>query len=675
MKKIIIIASLLIAFASNVARAQCYEVVQMPYYPFPYQNGTFLPLSDDQYSAALPIGFDFCFFGQTYQYLVVGSNGCLSFDLNLAMGYCPWSIIEPIPTPSAPLNAIMGPWQDINPGLGGAVVFNVYGYAPYRKFVLSYYQVPMYSCTNLQFSNQIVLYETLNVIDINIASKPLCPTWNNGSAIEGIQNADGTEAYVVPGRNVPNQWMSTGDSYRFIPQCYCTAPDGLLTGNVSGSAFWDFNQDCIRDAGEPGIGNVKFDVQPNNGTIWSGYQGNLAFMAEPGPITLQFSADNPWYLTNPCPAGAVPIDVLADSTVGPYNWGFDIIPYQDVTVSIGSTNIATCFHAQQLLNVCNQGNVPAQNVGLNVTLPSVLSNATFSIPFSSNMGNSYHWDIPWLDAGECLGIFIADSVNCVGSLVGQTACFTAGLTLEAEDSDTTNNIDNDCRIISASYDPNDKQVRVAGASEVYEYQNIILPNDRLEYMIRFQNTGSAPAYNIHIDDILPPQLDRATIQPGASSHAFTLELVGNVLRFHFPAIMLPDSASDPVGSQGWVRFTIGQMANNQPGTVIQNSAAIYFDNNEPVLTNPAISTILMVGLDEAKVNPLVIQPNPAQHAFAVKGLNGQSMLEVLGTDGKVIKTVPNYMGEDVSLSDLSSGVYVLRITGSTVVWVARLVKQ
>ena len=49
-------------------------------------------LTDDSYSAPVNIGFNFDFYGNTYNQLTIGSNCILSFDLALANGYCPWAM-------------------------------------------------------------------------------------------------------------------------------------------------------------------------------------------------------------------------------------------------------------------------------------------------------------------------------------------------------------------------------------------------------------------------------------------------------------------------------------------------------------------------------------------------------------------------------------------------------
>ena len=678
MKKLYSLVIGLLLAATTVHGQTCYEVVQMPFYPFPFIEGNNTNLvSDDVNSDTIPVGFDFCYFGTTYSHVIISSNGYISFDTSQANMGSQWTINAPVPNDQAPRNAIMVPWQDINPGASsGGINYAMYGIAPYRKFVVGYKDVAMFSCTDLFFSNQVVLYETLNIIDINIASRPLCETWNGGAGIEGISNADGTEAYVAPGRNYPELWTSTGDSYRFIPECYCAAPDAMQAGDVVGKVFWDYNQDCVLDAGEPGIPNVRFDIQPGDGIIWSGYQGNIAFMAEPSIFTLEHSANNPWYISNICPMAPVDVAVVADQTVGPFLWGDTIIPFQDLTVSVGTTWLATCFTSQQQITVCNNGNVPTSNVTLKVILPDMLSLPEANYPYVQN-GDTLEWLFDWMDPGECRQVAITDSVPCDPNLVNEVACISAWVSADTSDLDMANNSDQGCLTILASYDPNDKQVRIAGLAGVpYTESHDIAADNSLEYLIRFQNTGSAPAYNITVVDTLDTALDPQSIVPGASSHFYTAELRGNVLFFHFPAIFLPDSTSDPLGSQGWVDFTINQAFGNQMGTIIPNTAAIYFDNNEPVVTAPSYSIITgLVGLDELNVT-FSLFPNPTQSEFRVLASNFANVtVEVIDINGRIILTQTNYTGQPIDVSSLAQGIYPVRVKSPKGISTSKLIRN
>ena len=185
----------------------------------PPTNPTF-SAQDDAYSTAVPIGFTFNFFGNNYSQCLISLNGYIKFDLGQAGNFSPWNITQAIPGNPNVLNSVMGFYSDIIPLLGtnpGTIDYQTIGTAPNRKFVVSFCDCPMFSCTNMVASFQIMLYETTNEIEVHIANAPNCPTWNAGAAIEGIQNATGTIAYPVPGRNYPTQWSAFQSSHRWTP--------------------------------------------------------------------------------------------------------------------------------------------------------------------------------------------------------------------------------------------------------------------------------------------------------------------------------------------------------------------------------------------------------------------------------------------------------------------------
>jgi gliding motility-associated-like protein len=218
--------------ATNLAGFQTtsYTVGQIPYNPYSYTTGTAIIVNiDDIWGPVLPIPFNFCFYGNVYNQCVVGANGGLSFNTANAGNYNTWPIGAAIPSvnPADMRNCIMAPWHDIDPsvnqsGQTKSIRWATYGTAPCRTFVVSWYNIPMYgsSCQNntgLNATQQIVLYETTNIIETYIAQKRTCTSWNGGAAIHGIQNAAGTAATVVPGRNFPTQWAATNDAWRFVP--------------------------------------------------------------------------------------------------------------------------------------------------------------------------------------------------------------------------------------------------------------------------------------------------------------------------------------------------------------------------------------------------------------------------------------------------------------------------
>ena len=202
-----------------------YEITSVNNCEFPsFLGGT--PTSvetDDEWSDVIDIGFEFCFFGGTYNQLLIGSNGVVSFDLSNANGYNGWSYDPGDTLPNSSNSSlsdanIFGVAHDIDPSVGGEINFMILGSAPQRQFVVNYTAVPLFSgtCNELTSTSQIILYESSNVIDVNIIDKPICPTWNDGLAVVGIQNMDDTIAYTPTDRNM-GAWEASEESWRFSP--------------------------------------------------------------------------------------------------------------------------------------------------------------------------------------------------------------------------------------------------------------------------------------------------------------------------------------------------------------------------------------------------------------------------------------------------------------------------
>ncbi|MBL7826894.1 MAG: T9SS type A sorting domain-containing protein [Saprospiraceae bacterium] len=172
----------------------------------------------------------------------------------------------------------------------------------------------------------------------------------------------------------------------------------------------------------------------------------------------------------------------------------------------------------------------------------------------------------------------------------------------------------DCRQNIGSFDPNDKQGFPTGLGSEHQ----VLPNTDIEYLIRFQNTGTDTAFNIVVIDTLSALLDPASIRIGASSHTMEFGITEtNILRFNFPNIMLPDSNINEVASHGYVKFRVSQKPDLADGAVINNDAAIYFDFNDPIITNTTFHTIrehlTLVSIDDpAQLMKVKVIPNPAR---------------------------------------------------------------
>lgn len=173
--------------------------------------------------------------------------------------------------------------------------------------------------------------------------------------------------------------------------------------------------------------------------------------------------------------------------------------------------------------------------------------------------------------------------------LGQLLCFPTRIDPLANDLDTSNNLRTYCYEAVNSFDPNDKQVFPRGQCA----EGYIASDQRLTYTVRFQNTGNAEAIDIAILDTLSPHLDLGSFEFLGTSHPGPLveRLEDRILRFRWEGINLPDSASDPEGSQGYMVFALAPESGLSSGIEITNRVGIYFDFNDPIITNTVRNTL------------------------------------------------------------------------------------
>ena len=217
--------TLMASFQSSGIDTTAYNIDVLDSCPLPLTTGgTPSGLTiDDRWSEVIDMEFDFCFFGNTYNQILVGANGVLTFDTSMATEFCEWNFDEQAPNPNLITDAIFGVYHDINPATCGAIEYTILGSAPSRQFVVNFNNVCHFSCTDLMSSQQIILYESSNNIDINVLEKPLCAQWNDGNSLLGIQNSTGTAAFVPAGRNTGG-WEASNEFYRFSP----AGPDNFV---------------------------------------------------------------------------------------------------------------------------------------------------------------------------------------------------------------------------------------------------------------------------------------------------------------------------------------------------------------------------------------------------------------------------------------------------------------
>ena len=330
--------------------------------------------------------------------------------------------------------------------------------------------------------------------------------------------------------------------------------------------------------------------------------------------------------------------------------------------------IRPCFENGIGLNLINSGNVTsgAINVKLNLD-PNFLVSSVNPTPVNIN-GNEYEFVIDPIEPLRNKLVQIRGTVDC-NSPIGTEYCFSSeikeGLIANCQ---LNNNINNNICIKSiGSFDPNDKTIFVSGKENVQNIQK----DELIEYRIRFQNTGTDTAYTVRIEDKLSEKFDIRSVRLTNYSHECTWKIENKILIVTFDKINLVDSFTNNEASNGFVVFEIKLKADIKINDEIRNRASIYFDFNEPIVTNEVInyfgnpiSTVKDKLQVADKIDEIICVPNPTSNSFKVliKDPSDKSDILIFDTNGRLCKVfLQQTLSNDFNISELHAGTYIIKI--------------
>ena len=349
--------------------------------------------------------------------------------------------------------------------------------------------------------------------------------------------------------------------------------------NIVGTVYVDVNSNNTKDPNEPFRANVPVRLKANNKTV-TNINGAYSLMADSiggqtltitaprfytaVPSTINFNFNKYDTLVN-VPPIALQKTIGKDSLaikITPINWaarpGFAypfFVQYENVGSNTVNANINVSFNSNAL-------NYDSSSTTVNATTGNI-----------QLLKNSF---TPGSQGGFISYFKVKPSASLLGTNLKTWATIAGGAATAA---DTTT------RIIGGSYDPNDKlSTPRLSTTQVAE-------GEFINYTVRFQNTGTDTAFAVVIADTLSSLLQTNTFEMLGSSHTCKTIIQDNKIYFEFRNILLPDSTTNLIGSNGFVNFRIKPVSSVVLNTVIPNKAAIYFDYNEPIITNTATTLI------------------------------------------------------------------------------------
>ena len=305
-------------------------------------------------------------------------------------------------------------------------------------------------------------------------------------------------------------------------------------------------------------------------------------------------------------------------SVIPSGWAF---PGQSHVVKIFAGELSQFYNA-------NCSGPSSGEVLITVEGPAVILGVPSGAPTPSILSDTQvSFEVQDFTDIDLMDYFELDMYTSTTATDEDEICLMVQLTSSSADPVSENNYLTFCYPVVNSYDPNNKLVSPMTVNPGFD--------GWLHYSINFQNTGSAPAFDIRLEDELPTNVDLETFQMTNTSHDSYFELVENDLAVYYPNIMLADSTSNEPDSKGYFQFKIRTTEPLQLGENIENTAAIFFDLNDPVITNTAITSAETTDNINERTNTsnLSLYPNPSNGDVYVKSnedIIGITCLNLLG---------------------------------------------
>ncbi len=397
-----------------------YTISTIAYNPDPFTGGTNFTLADDDQTAPINLPFKFCFYGNTYSQFIIASNGWVGFSPNQSNSW--YGATLPNNSGNMPMNCIMAPFQDLNPQAGGTISFAIYGTAPYRRLVVSYNNVPLYwnpsgSC-GVTYTGQIKLFETTNIIETHIANKPICTTWNSGTAIHALHDSIGNAAVVVSGRNYTT-WSAANEGTAFTPS-------GTSTEIIN----WFYNGNLIGNSNTLLINPSQTSQYNAIGYFGCGSTDNKSASISVKVSDLKFA--NPAFFTTPISCNGKTDGALQANVVGGigsiyYLWNTNQTTSKITNLSSGNYSVAvhdsfgctiqnssTLISPQPLILQTKNVNFPSCNYSKDGSITVLANGGTQPYQYVWSNGNLTNQNSQ-LANGD-FSVIVTDAHQCVDSM-------------------------------------------------------------------------------------------------------------------------------------------------------------------------------------------------------------------------------------------------------------------
>ncbi len=431
---------------------------------------------------------------------------------------------------------------------------------------------------------------------------------------------------------------------------------------ISGTVYNDLNGNGMRDTSETAAAGRLVQLNPGGLYVSTNLAGAYSFGVAAGSYTVSLVTPAYYAVTQPV-SNSYSVTTAGASTIFPGNdFGIQQIPgINDLEVTLSGGPPVPGMHRYYYVYYRNVGTTTLS--GSVDFVHDALMNyvSTGTSPGTYNAGSrTVSWNYTNLAPGQSLYQNVRLLCPTTVSL-GTPVTHYVAVNPIVGDTTPLNNVDTLTRLVVGSYDPNDKISFHGNNSE----DRFISPTTRLDYRVRFQNTGTYYATDVIILDTLDANLDVSTLEVQGGSHPMNWSLSQErILTFSFMNIMLPDSGLDEPGSHGHVNYALSPVSGLIDGNLIENTAAIYFDFNSPIFTNTHVNEveIPVISLSPESEGHVKVWPNPSNGMVYFEWLGsglGNIELGLFDLNGHQILAKKGMIGEkiEVDRGPIPAGVY------------------
>jgi hypothetical protein len=444
---------------------------------------------------------------------------------------------------------------------------------------------------------------------------------------------------------------------------YCSFVPGGIFYTISGSNKLDNdNNGC--DPEDMIIPNFKFAIASgaSSGTFISNEDGGYSLPVGAGSHTITPVLQYPAYF-NVSPTTFIvdfPTQVsplLQDYCITPngYHPDMEVVMFPFLFARPGFDSYYT-ISCKNNGNITQSGTVNVQFNGavldLVNTVPTALSTTENSISFEFNNLQPFQTQL----FGVVLNVNSPMETPAVNA--GDILSFTAIVETAATDDTPVDNTASLSQTVVNSFDPNAKTC-LEGAAITPQ-----MVGEYVHYIVQFENTGTFPAENIVVKDMIDTtRFDITSLVPLHGSHPFTTRISSNnKVEFIFENINLP---FDDANNDGYVAFKIKTKPTLVVGDTFSNTASIYFDYNFPIITNTATTTIAALSNPDFEFSDyFTLYPNPVKNELNIKSAASIEVrsISIYNLIGQLVLTIPNAQNvSSIDISGLNSGNYFVKI--------------